>query len=330
MSERGSRTRRKTSKAVDYAADPFSDEDLMEEDEVAATKNKRSRSPVPGGTTRRGRPRKSNGGRSAATQNFNNVEEDNLGYDDMGNAAPVYTEKGYDHELTIRERFTFAPEYEADGSPKIDCIMGRRIKEEKRMIGNDLSDGEATAEEEASPRKKTRAAKEAAAADSSGIVEYEYLIKYKGVSYLHLEWKLGTELESMNKSAKTILRRFLKKIELGTDENLEDPTFDPSLIDPQKIVDEEEQEVEVEMTDKEIVQWEKEEKQRRLANGEDSDEDEDEDDEVDVKSASPEKPQKVKERKLKWSFIVSDSIVMSSYYIIVYPKYSRGRPRRKN
>ena len=89
-------------------------------------------------------------------------------------------------------------------------------------------------------------------------VEYEYLVKLKGKSYLHLEWKLGSDLESMNKSAKTLYRRFLKKLESGTDENLEDPSFDPSFAIPQKIVAEKEQKVMVELSDKELIAWEKE------------------------------------------------------------------------
>lgn len=281
-SVRSSRTRRKTSKAVDYAADPFSDEDLMEEDEKEIVTNRRSRSPIPESisSARRARkPRKSDARRVSDTYD----QMDEYGYSDLTKTEPVFTEKGYDpNELPIRERFLFAPEYEADGTPKIDCIVGRRIREAKRQIGHDLSDEDEAAEDKetetvARTRKAKVAAEKLATAIDSGQAEYEYLIKYKGVSYLHLEWKLGTELESMNKSAKTIYRRFLKKLEAGTEEGLEDPTFDPSFIDPQRIVDEQEQEIEVDMTDKEIIQWEKEEKQRRLESGEESDDDEEED-----------------------------------------------------
>ena len=90
------------------------------------------------------------------------------------------------------------------------------------------------------------------------MVEYEYLVKYKNRSYLHLEWKTGADLESMNKSAKTIYRRYLKKVNQGLDEELEDPNFDPAFAEPQKIVAEEEQELELELSDKDLLEWEKE------------------------------------------------------------------------
>ena len=269
---RSSRTRRKSSKAVDYSADPFSDEDLLEEDEKEMVRNE---NPVSNGaSSKRGRkPRKSEGGGQQRVT-------DHYGYGGIDSSAIVYTEKNYDsNELPLRERFTFSAEFEADGSPKIECIIGRRIRESKRHLGNELSDqeeGDQDEKVESSPAKTRKAKEEAeklSASLDSGQLEYEYLVKYKGVSYLHLEWKLGTDLESMNKSAKTIYRRFLKKLEAGTEEGLEDPTFDPGFIDPQKIVDEQEQEIEVEMTDKEIIQWEKEQKLRRLENGEESDED---------------------------------------------------------
>jgi len=42
--------------------------------------------------------------------------------------------------------------------------------------------------------------------------QFEYLVKYKGMSYMHLDWTKGSDLESLNKSAKAIYRRYLKKI----------------------------------------------------------------------------------------------------------------------
>ena len=87
---------------------------------------------------------------------------------------------------------------------------------------------------------------------------YEYWIKYKGVSYLHLEWKAAAERKSINKSAKTLYHRFLRKQQTGVDDDLEDPEVDASFVTPQKIIDEDEHEVFVELTDKELVQWEKE------------------------------------------------------------------------
>lgn len=288
-SVRSSRYRRKSSKAVDYAADPFSDDDLLEEDEKVTTSR---RSPVPesGSSTRKPRkPRKSDARRAV-----DSIEAaDEYTFNGVARMEAVFTEKGYDsNELPIRERFLFAPEYEADGTQKIDCIIGRRIREAKRQIGYDLSDEDENdlTDGETEVAERTRKARESAekllSAIDAGQVEYEYLIKYKGVSYIHLEWKLGTELESMNKSAKTLYRRFLKKLEAGTEEGIEDPTFDQSFVDPQRIIDEQEQEIEVDMTDKEIIQWEKEEKQRSLEAGEESDGD-DEEEEANLKLTTP-------------------------------------------
>ena len=78
-------------------------------------------------------------------------------------------------------------------------------------------------------------------------MDYEYLIKFKGRSYLHLEWKKAADLESMNKKAKTIYRRFVKKIELGTEDDLEDPTVDSAFTEPWRILAEEEHEIMVEL-----------------------------------------------------------------------------------
>ena len=39
----------------------------------------------------------------------------------------------------------------------------------------------------------------------SGLVEYEYLIKYKGRSYLHLEWKSGGRLGKHEQECKRYL-----------------------------------------------------------------------------------------------------------------------------
>ena len=107
-------------------------------------------------------------------------------------------------------------------------------------------------------KKKGSTSPEKAAAASNHVVEYEYLVKYKGRSYLHLEWKTGADLESMNKSAKGIYRRYLKKLTApGIDlEELESPDFDPSYVVPEKIVDEADQEIAIELSDKELLKWE--------------------------------------------------------------------------
>jgi hypothetical protein len=278
MSQDGGRARRRTTKAVNYAKEQdFSDDDVFEDEDE---------DDKPNSVKKRGRPRKSTG----------IVEvEDDFG----GPPKPVYTEKGYDpNVLPLRERFPFLPEYEADGSPRIELIVGRRpIVEKEKAVENleedpDLVDEAAAAAggagqraarrrtteppaakkgKVASPPKKGK--KDAAAVVNDETAEYEYLIKYKGKSYLHMNYKTGHDLESMNKSAKTLYRRFLKKLAAGTEEGLEDPEFDASFAQPQKIVDEAEQEVTVELTDKELIAWENE-REKEM---------EDEDDEDDPK-----------------------------------------------
>ena len=269
MPERRS-TRRATAKAVNYAKEQeFSDVDVFEDspDEEAP---KRSR----------GRARKSTS--AGGTSLGDELHEDGVYIP----PKPVFTEKGYDPALPpLRERFAFLPEFEPDGSPRIDLIVGRRPVDEKEgpNNGDDSDDDNQTSdnsshsdeEQDISSRKKRpkRGSSKTSSPSKSkhdAPVEYEYLIKYKGRSYLHLEWRTGADLESMNKSAKTLYRRYLKKLASGVDEDLEDPNFDPSFAVPQRIIDVAEQEFTMELSDKELLEWEKE-REKALAE-EDSDE----------------------------------------------------------
>merc|ERR1712176_361037 len=61
----------------------------------------------------------------------------------------------------------------------------------------------------------------------------------------------------MNKSAKTIYRRYVKKISQGQDEDLESPDFDPSFVVVQSVLAEEEQELELEIEGEELLEWER-------------------------------------------------------------------------
>lgn len=290
MSDEGtSRRSRRAKSKVNYAKEQeFSDEDLFgdedEEQEVQKT-------PGP----RRGRPK---GGSSRKRQQ---LDQDDIGPSQYMNddpdiyrpAKPVFTEKGYDPSLPpIRERFPYLPEYELDGSPRIDVIVGRRPVDEKELDVDADDDGvsdDSMEEEERNPRgrrgddataskrtaKSSPKNKKKGSSGETNVVEYEYLVKYKNRSYLHLEWKTGADLESMSKSAKTIYTRYLKKLAHGADEDLEDPNFDPSFAEPQKVIAEEEQELELELSDKELLKWEKE-KQKELDEEESSEEDNDE------------------------------------------------------
>lgn len=264
------RSRRARTK-VDYSIEQqFSEEDIFEEGDEEEK--------VPASAKRKSRGRKSTGAGVVASS----IMDSGISFE---RSKPVYTEKGYDPSLPpIRERFTFEPEYEDDGTPKIELIVGRRLIEDTKDRTQSSGDGRATVDDGdenetlddtskdgGSPARRIRSRsnpqsekskpssddeEEAKVAQSE--MEYEYLLKYKGRSYLHLEWKTAADLESMNKGAKTIYRRFLKKIEAGTEEDLEDPTVDPSYTEPGRILAEEEHEIMVELSDKELVKWQKE------------------------------------------------------------------------
>ncbi len=342
---------RRARKAVDYSIEQqFSDDDIFEDgprardDPHVTTTSTTSR--------RKSRPsaKKSNVS-SYSQQQGGGIGGGSGGYYDGGGSSnnammssssaferpkPVYTERGYDNtQLPLRQRFTFEPEYEDDGTPSIELIVGRRPIDDTKdrttaaaatttttsSAGGDEAattgdsddkEEEENDEEEApvtttSSRRKTRKKKLAFALDNdtnfaaaateeknkegggNGLSEmdYEYLIKYKGRSYLHLEWKTAADLESMNTKAKTIYRRFLKKIELGTEEDLEDPTVDPSYTEPGRILAEEEHEIMVELSDKELVKWEKEQR-RESENDEESEDSTDEDEGTEEKKEEEE------------------------------------------
>jgi hypothetical protein len=300
MSGRRSTRRSTTQKAVDYAREQeFSDaNDVFEDsDEEPAPK-------------RKAKPRKSTSARAnaATTTTIDTVElDDEGGYQP---SKPIYTEKGYDTNLLpIRERFPFLPEFEPDGSPRIDLIVGRRAVDEKgdsksneNLNGDESQDGsedeDGDSEEDGGRRKSRKRGGEKKKKkdpsptkknESEGPAEYEYLVKYKNRSYLHLEWKTGADLESMNKSAKTLYRRYLKKLAQGLDDELEDPNFDPSYAEPQKIVDEAEQEIVMELSDKELLKWEKE-REQTLA-------DEESDSEIEIEGLENGKDKKAEEEK---------------------------------
>ena len=101
-------------------------------------------------------------------------------------------------------------------------------------------------------------------------MDYEYYVKYKGLSYLHCGWYKEGDLASLNKSSKGQLSRYLKKLNGPENEHgeLEDPDVDLSWVDPERILDIKEEEVEVDMTEDEIVTFEAEEAIRDAAEAE--------------------------------------------------------------
>lgn len=297
------RTRRAAAKAIDYSKEQeFSDAEDLFEDEP----------PEPSTDKKRGRPRKNK---------FVDTDDDDDGT--FKAEKPVYTEKGYDSSLPpLRERFPFLPEYEDDGSPKIEQIVGRRPIDEKEDAAAEDSDNDEAGPEDSPKARKTRGgtSKDSSPAKAKGdgqVVEYEYLIKYRGRSYLHLEWKRGADLESMNKSAKGIYRRFLKKIEAGLDEDIENPEFDPMYLVPEKIIDEADQEITVELSDKELIKWEKEREKEieaeKKANGDDHSEKKD-------KSKSPQKASQVDKEEKKDEEVDGMSRSCLNVYLIMIPQ----------
>jgi len=292
----GLRSRRTKAKVIDYAKEQeFSDGDLFEDqDKIAVV----STNAIPKRRRTKG-TRKSKGSKQQQQQqqgDFHAGGMDPYNDDDAEEyhpPKPIYTEKGYDPTLPpIRERFPFLPEYELDGAPKIEGIVGRRpvdenedknIEEENSSDGDDgnlkeddeESDGQQRRNRPRKKKDKKVSVKNKSKEYNSTFVDYEYLVKYKNQSYLHLEWKTGADLESMNKSAKTIYRRYVKKIAQGQDEELEDPNFDPTFVVVQKVLAEEEQDLELELSDKELLEWEKE-REKEIADEDFSEEDEEE------------------------------------------------------
>lgn len=298
------RSRRAKAKAIDYAKEQeFSDEDLFEDvDKPAIT----STAAVPKRRRTKGN-RKSKGGNqdqddyhAGAVDRYNGEDAE-----DYRPPKPIYTEKGYDPTLLpIRERFTFLPEFELDGSPKIEGIVGRRpvdenenknTDDENSSDDNDGSSKENDIEASDVHQKKSRRGNDGGQKkiktniekeeSHSNFIDYEYLIKYKNKSHLHLEWKTGADLESMSKTTKTLYRRYLKKIAQGQDDELEDPNFDPSFVVAQKVLAEEEHILDLELSDKELLQWEKQ-REREMANDDDLSEEDDDKKEDESKEIS--------------------------------------------
>lgn len=275
------RRSRRAKKNVDYSKEQdFSDGDVFED------------SPNEDPTPKRGRPKGSSSRKSTGSRRQQQKDYDDDMMDDLDNdyrSKPIYTEKGYDPNLPpIRDRFPFLPEFEPDGSPRIDLIVGRRAVDEKgdenKASDDELGSPDDNNTDESEPEsrgrrgsrrgeKRSDKSSPSAKDEGSGVVEYEYLVKYKNRSYLHLEWKTGADLESMNKSAKTLYRRYLKKLAQGNDDELENPEFDPSYAVPQKIVAEKIQELTLELSDKELLKWEKE-REKELAEESDDDDEE--------------------------------------------------------
>ena len=157
---RSGRARRKTAKAINYGVNEDDiDPDLVLSDEEVEFKKKKGRNGSSndddGEANRRSKPKKNNfssfSGNGKVSDymkkknailnsqginggNYNGGGAFLVNHEEVGDAdvnqkfvqKVIYTEKNYDHDLPIRERYLFLPEFEEDGSPKIDKIIGRR------------------------------------------------------------------------------------------------------------------------------------------------------------------------------------------------------------
>jgi len=140
------------------------------------------------------------------------------------NAAAAAAAHGVSDESTsIRDMFPFEPERDEDGSLLISHILARRPRKKgKRWVKNaNLADMTATESKE----------------------EYEYLVKYKGMSYRHVQWLNASEIEAMNQSSRKCLSRYLTKVDKGESAGLEDGEIETSFLEVEKILDCREEEV---------------------------------------------------------------------------------------
>jgi hypothetical protein len=130
-----------------------------------------------------------------------------------------------DEAQLIRNRFPFEPEREEDGSLIIDRILGRRpIKgAAKRFVVHD----EGGVEEVNAMETK---------------FEYEFLIKFKNSSLLHVQWLSGNDVEAMNQKSKKSLNRYLTKID-RSEPVQEDGEIDPLNLEVEKVLDMRDEEV---------------------------------------------------------------------------------------
>ncbi|CAN0018086.1 unnamed protein product, partial [Discosporangium mesarthrocarpum] len=114
----------------------------------------------------------------------------------------------------LREKFSFEPEYNKDGTPMIEKIHGRRIVEEGQEKG------------------KVSVLKKLHRAPHFGH-SYEFLVKFRGVSYAKVEWMTEGEIRGLGMVASRMLTNYLKhrEREERDDNDLEDDEyFDPSYL----------------------------------------------------------------------------------------------------
>ena len=135
----------------------------------------------------------------------------------------ITTQTAAEESNVVRSKFPFEPEREEDGSLIIAAIVGRRPRKDGRFSNkpNELA---------------LRGAMESK-------YEYEYLIKFKNMSYMHAQWLAAAEIESMGSKSVQFLNRYLTKLDRGDPTAQEDGEIDPSFLEVDRILDCREEEV---------------------------------------------------------------------------------------
>lgn len=132
--------------------------------------------------------------------------------------------------LDVRERYPFEPERDDDGSLFIQSIEGRRPrKKSARRWMRPGSNGNR-------PDLSDVSAQEAK-------FEFEYLVKYKNMSYRDVQWLSATEIDAMGLKNKNLLNRYLLRIDKGDPTVHEEGEIDPIYLDVERVLDYREEEV---------------------------------------------------------------------------------------
>ncbi len=161
----------------------------------------------------------------------------------------------YSSGASERPLMTFEAECEEDGHRKIDRIIARRL------IGSDARNMQTGRMNSFTPTQSTSILLQFFHRRHDNDApktryDYEYLVKYKGLSFKRLEWHAAMDLESQGKAARNLLNRFVKKEESKGDESDDERNeeyFDPIYCEAERILDSKEFDVEVENTDQDMA-----------------------------------------------------------------------------
>ncbi len=161
----------------------------------------------------------------------------------------------YSNGVVERPVMSFEPEREEDGYRKIDRIIARRL------IGSDTGGVQTEQMNSFAPAQSTSILLQFSHRRHGNDApktryDYEYLVKYRGLSFKRLEWHAATDLESQGKAARNLLNRFIKKEESkaeDSDNERNEEYFDPIYCEAERVLDSKEFDVEVEHTEQNIA-----------------------------------------------------------------------------